>query len=729
MVIRNPFCFSFCFALSATIGAAQEWKPVPCFPDTYDLGAVGQLQGPAVFSDAMDAIGEWKALHGEQNAECALRLSTDDKKAGKAALAADYRFVGKREFEYVGIGRRFPIEKPGCGLALWVKGDGSGLGVRIRIVDSTGETFQFDLGPLAFTGWRRMGALIRADNGHWGGNNDGKIDYPCRFDSLLLDRPKAGFVGRGAILFDDLELIPASKEQAPALVVETRGLRPGNLYAPDEKIMLRAYPRKGTLGESDTVGFETRDYWDNPVAPRIASDSGASGEWTEGLPPEKAGKLFRIAFFAPDYGFYRLRIVLTRQGASSEGLEFRFGVLPPLEESEPKGPSPFGVCTHLQGANYPLEALELIARAGIAHIRDEMSWPSPEKEKGTFVFPPRLDEYIDRARSFGIQPLIILDYANRLYDDGNYPTSPEAIAGFARYASQVANRFKGRVKYYEVWNEYTGGCGMKGKPRSVPEVYARMIEPVYKAVKEADPDATVVGIGGDNPREEKHCQAMARMLKAGAAPFMDAASVHPYRYPQSPESTDLMSVLRKAEDIVKSAGGQKRLWITEVGWPTQLDPRGVSEQVQAQMLARTFLLALASGCVDKIFWYDFRDDGLERPYNEHNFGIVHNQAFNLAPKPAYLACAALIRVLAGATFDRALDLGDTARGFVFERGDGKTITALWSLGEPVRASWEGGATVIDIMGGERKLDGGADLTPDPIYIFDLKGPVKIEAKG
>ena len=69
------------------------------------------------------------------------------------------------------------------------------------------------------------------------------------------------------------------------------------------------------------------------------------------------------------------------------------------------------------------------------------------------------------------------------------------------------------------------------------------------------------------------------------------------------------------------------------------DIRGVSPERQAQLLARTYLLAFEGG-VDAVFWYNLRAFENDPFYNEDHFGIVHK---DLSPKPAFLAYQTLIR--------------------------------------------------------------------------------------
>src|SRR5690606_4070006 len=91
--------------------------------------------------------------------------------------------------------------------------------------------------------------------------------------------------------------------------------------------------------------------------------------------------------------------------------------------------------------------------------------------------------------------------------------------------------------------------------------------------------------------------------------------------------------IRELREVREQVGG-RQVWITEMGWSTQLD--GVSEREQAQLLARCYLAAIASGACQNVSWYDFRNDGSDPFYNEYNFGVLRN---DLTPKPAYRALA------------------------------------------------------------------------------------------
>lgn len=73
-------------------------------------------------------------------------------------------------------------------LGLWIRGDGSGNALRIRLGDDAGQTFQLNGPRLDWREWRWVTFDLQnwGDYGHWGGANDGVVRGPLRFDTPLL---------------------------------------------------------------------------------------------------------------------------------------------------------------------------------------------------------------------------------------------------------------------------------------------------------------------------------------------------------------------------------------------------------------------------------------------------------------------------------------------------------------------------------------------------------------
>ena len=184
-----------------------------------------------------------------------------------------------------------------------------------------------------------------------------------------------------------------------------------------------------------------------------------------------------------------------------------------------------GACTHFgQGKGLLKGNLSMMRQAGISSFRDEVGWRAIEKTKGQYEMPAAWDEFVNEGRKAGIEPLLILDYGNPLYDNGDKPRSAEAIEAFTKYAEFVVRHFQGRVKLYEVWNEWDIAIGSK-TPGSADD-YGALLKGVYPRIKAVDPSITVFG-GAPTPGGVKNGW-LDRILEKGALPFMDALSIHTY---------------------------------------------------------------------------------------------------------------------------------------------------------------------------------------------------------
>jgi hypothetical protein len=353
---------------------------------------------------------------------------------------------------------------------------------------------------------------------------------------------------------------------------------------------------------------------------------------------------------------------------------------------------------------------------GIDQFRDEISWGSFERERGVYKLPPHAQEYLGHARKLNMRPLIIYDYSNRLYDEGGYPNSREAIDAFANYAVELTRQTSDTVRMFEIWNEWIGGCGMSGRPgKHGPEEYGRLQKATYEAVKKSFPEVTVVGIGGEYGKE--CAENIVSALEVAGSDSMDAWSIHPYRYPREPESSELAAEVRSIASAVRKTGAEQPAWITEIGWPTHRTARGVSETAQATYCVRSLILLESTGVVEKVFWYDFKDDGTRRDYNEHNFGLVRHQSYNCAPKPGVVALSTLIRLTGGAEFQKLEQHGSlhVAR---YRRPGGQQVAVAWVTEGTAQVEWSGDIeAVVDLVGGEREVAAANQVGSQPVYVL------------
>lgn len=337
-----------------------------------------------------------------------------------------------------------------------------------------------------------------------------------------------------------------------------------------------------------------------------------------------------------------------------------------------------GVGVHLTTTDRSIQTtIDLLSRAGVKSLRDDAPWSLVETRRGELRIPARWDTIVDEARSRGIVPLLIFDYGNRFYDGGDKPLSKEGLQGFVRYARAVVEHFKGRVPYYEIWNEWntTVGHTTPGDAGS----YLRLVRQVYPVVKTADPEATflVGATSAEGTRDTGGPPGFLRQLIAsGLLNYGDGLSLHTYVHcarHSAPE--DWVNWMQAVKTMLQEVSGkQLPVYVTEMGWPTFAGPCGVTEETQAKYLARLLLLSRTLPFVKGLWWYDLQDDGTEPLEREHHFGLVRHDS---SPKSAYLTLTRVTPVASAGRFLGQRILMPGLRALNFE-GATRHAWTLWS---------------------------------------------------
>ncbi|MHC4403707.1 MAG: hypothetical protein ACYTG0_28960 [Planctomycetota bacterium] len=675
---------------AASVAAAEsDWQPIECIPA--DLPAEAAYEPVRTVDDFEAAELTWAPTRSGQCARATLHRDTNERRGGEASLRVDYQFIGKPDYEYIQVRGKAEFATPGLGIGFWLKHDGVPFSLRLRVIDAGGEHHQTELLGSTKPGWQYVAGSLDGHSTAWGGDGNGRKDYPCRLSGICIDRPQKGFVRSGSLWIDDVAIVKPCKLESRPLKVETRKKRFGNLYAVGETVTLRA------TGLGDQVRWATADFFGHELARGEGPAAGTQVHFTLDRP-----------------GWFSCKLELIAGGVVVDTRTFACAAL--TDGAEPARSDFVGVCSHFGQNRYPLDTMDLMQRYGIDQYRDEISWRGYELQKGQYALPNYAAAFLERSAQLKMRPLLIFDYGNPHYDSGGFPNSPEAIAGFTAYAVDLARRTRGTISMFEVWNEWVGGCGMRNKPGTHDgEAYGRLLKPTYEAVKSAFPDLIVVGIGGEYG---VYCaDNVLGAIRTAGPNAMDAWSIHPYRYPRPPESSDLVGELTQIARRVADAGVRAKSWVTEIGYPTHRTTRGSSPPAQARYCVRTLALLQSTGVVEKVFWYDLKDDGLLRDYNEHNFGLIHHQRFNCAPKPGIVAMSVFIRMTGGAEFLDLEQCGDACAAR-YRRCDGRNVIVAWTgRGQASMRLIGEVAAAVDMMGAIRQPGAEIKLTETPVYVL------------
>jgi len=226
------------------------------------------------------------------------------------------------------------------------------------------------------------------------------------------------------------------------------------------------------------------------------------------------------------------------------------------------------------------------------------------------------DYMVHTAHAYGLDLVVRLDMPPEwatLPDEYAYGGLPFDLPAYADFIETVAERYRGDVAGYIIWNEpnlaaewsCSGGDALQHWESfdgwvANPADYVLVLCTVYDIIRVADPDAQVVS-AGLAPTNEFSSRAMddreflRQMYIAGAAGCFDVLSVHDYGYGLSPEDErDAHSGLNLARildlrDIMLQYDEPKPVWITELGYTVQPGQHpSVSEEEQALYLTGAF---------------------------------------------------------------------------------------------------------------------------------------------
>jgi polysaccharide biosynthesis protein PslG len=300
----------------------------------------------------------------------------------------------------------------------------------------------------------------------------------------------------------------------------------------------------------------------------------------------------------------------------------------------------------------------------IQMVRDDVLWGDVETIKGVYDFS-YYDTKTNQLLAQGIEPLYLIDYSNCLYN--NMPSNqgydcwlyvPRNAAKFelfkkayGNYTYEVVKHFKGKVRYFELWNEPNNfwqpnlGDGLQISQ------YIELLKEGYARAKEANPQAIILSGGvATSDYENLTEKYILNYYKQGAKNYFDILAIHPYcsyeqTYPleNQGKTCDAIENIARVKEIMDNYNdSNKKIWITEWGYPTggcyswdgYCEPSLNEENQNIRMINIFPTLRENYPYVTGFFWYDYMDDCESgNPLDtECRFGLVRS---DLSKKSAY----------------------------------------------------------------------------------------------
>lgn len=212
---------------------------------------------------------------------------------------------------------------------------------------------------------------------------------------------------------------------------------------------------------------------------------------------------------------------------------------------------------------------EIAKAAGCRSVRIGCGWDIVEKEPGIYDWG-HVDRDVEQCMKWGFEPFFLVVATPKFYlaeemrdKPWAWPALPEFYPQAEKFYRTLAERYKGKVKYYEFWNEPNG---WSWHAHNHPEDYGPILRLAYKSLKAGNPECQVAVGGLDGGGWKGYYKFVEKLYELGYGDCFDAVGAHPYRW-EGP--IDAYSLKRIHQVLVEHGDSHKKLWLTEYGWSNE----------------------------------------------------------------------------------------------------------------------------------------------------------------
>jgi hypothetical protein len=431
------------------------------------------------------------------------------------------------------------------------------------------------------------------------------------------------------------------------------------------------------------------------------------------------------------YGMFKATAVLrdSTGHALSTPVECVYARLPSPREVDPRI-SFFGVHMPLQAAFFPI-AREIGAHWVRLHDASQLTkWAVVQRNPGPFKY---YDEQVVAARAAGLQILGMLDGApewttvkpnpSQAFPGHEYwacfynnPDKPDAPAYWRNYVHAMVSHYKGKIDYWEVWNE----------PWNVffpgtPEQYGALLKIACATAKAANADAIILGVDAYRAMPGAYPEFAKRALQASGSAYYDAFSYHDYSPDTLCGSGDNIQLKdgRDFRELQRQYGNGpvKPQWTSEGGvGPGVMSMYGSSNDGTSLMVDQgrmvRFLVGLMAAGSRRFFLYTLYGGDLGA-YGVTDIGALE---YDRAIRPQLAAYAVLASLVDGAGTPSINNSVPGVCVFRFPPAAGKQVCVLWSYDSQThRLSYLKDTKVIDVQGNAVPPAKTISIGPIPLY--------------
>jgi hypothetical protein len=337
-----------------------------------------------------------------------------------------------------------------------------------------------------------------------------------------------------------------------------------------------------------------------------------------------------------------------------------------------KDVSPFGVNTFLEQEVEVAKrerSLQMIKETGFVWVRQQFPWADIEIDgKGDFSDrrnPPersawyKYDNIVGLTEKYGLKLIARLSappkWAHGGYADLGDFGPPARFEDYADYVAAVVTRYKGRIQYYQLWNE-PNIYPEWGDQQVNPEDYARMMCMAYDSAKAIDPGVVILSAAlaptiAQDGRDLSDLVFLQRMYNAGAGRCFDILSAQGYGlfsgpndHRLEPQTTNVARHVLLRDIMVQNGDATKPIWLSELNWNAVPNTQGniqgwgkygmATEQQQADYVPATYERARKEWPWVGVMaiWFFKRASDAERDQSWYYFRMLEP---DFSPTPLY----------------------------------------------------------------------------------------------
>ncbi len=319
---------------------------------------------------------------------------------------------------------------------------------------------------------------------------------------------------------------------------------------------------------------------------------------------------------------------------------------------------------------------------GATWVRVPFNWSTLEMQgKGKYNWAPA-DKIVYLANTYGLKIDAVVSYApSWARPAGSSQNAPPTNVGdYGNFVAAAARRYGPLgVHTWEIWNEPNLFAMWAPKPNVAK--YTQLLKSAYLNIKSVDRNSTVL-TGGTSPAANSadgtHVLPLTFLqgiYANGGHGFFDGVAHHPSTFPRPSSTIADWSAFQQTKDLyaqmVAHGDGNKKIWATELAFPTGTDQVAVSDAAQGVLFAQSMQLWKDWSFTGPMFVFSLRDAGTNLADHYQNMGV---EKINGTHKPGWSVVQQVLRA-PGSVTASATASGATVRWSAPGYDYGRPITS------------------------------------------------------